>query len=212
MPMLLKLRAAGAAGRAWTAGSIGYFCCLGFGFMFVEIPLLQRFTLFVGHPAWALSTVLGALLLGAGAGGAFTGRIPAAREAGALRVVLAVILVVLALAMIGTPALAAAALDWSFGGRVALTGVVMFAIGFPLGCALPLGMRATCRRDEDLAPWAWGMNGATSVLGSTLAVALGMQLGFSATLVCGWLCYGLALLLALLCMRRTAGDAAPSLT
>lgn len=39
-----------------------YFAALGIGFIFVEIGLMQRFILFLGHPTFALSVVLFALL------------------------------------------------------------------------------------------------------------------------------------------------------
>src|SRR5205823_4645661 len=37
----------------------------------------------------------------------------------------------------------------------------------------------------ELVPWAWGMNGALSVIGATLAVFIAMNWGFSVTLLTG---------------------------
>src|SRR6185312_8390753 len=45
-----------------------YFACLGAGFMLVEIGIIQRFVLFLGHQSYAIIVVLFTLLLGAGAG------------------------------------------------------------------------------------------------------------------------------------------------
>ena len=63
-------------------------------------------------------------------------------------------------------------------------------MGFPL----PLGIRALAGGREALIPWAWGMNGATSVLASVLGVAIGMYAGFTVALLVGAAFYALALL------------------
>ncbi len=43
-----------------------YFACLGSGFMLIEIGLMQRFVLFLGHPVYSLSVILFTLMLGGG--------------------------------------------------------------------------------------------------------------------------------------------------
>ena len=45
-----------------------YFALLGLGFLFIEIPLLQRFILYLGQPAYAFAIVVSALLVAAGVG------------------------------------------------------------------------------------------------------------------------------------------------
>jgi hypothetical protein len=74
----------------------------------------------------------------------------------------------------------------------------MAPLGYCLGQALPLGIRLLSRNCRELVPWAWGLNGATSVLASTMAVAIGMQAGFTVALAIGFACY----LIALLAVRR----------
>ena len=200
LPMLLTLRVASLGGAGKTTLRLGYFCCLGVGFMLVEIPLLQRFGLYMGHPTWSLSTVLGALLVGAGVGGMRTGRVDdEALPAAATRALL-VILGGLLLTTLATPWLLSATLLWPFVARAALTAAVMAPLGYCLGQALPLGIRLLHRHGRDLVPWAWGLNGAASVLASILAVAIGMQVGFTAALVVGLGCYAVALLV----VRRLA--------
>ena len=65
-------------------------------------------------------------------------------------------------------------------------------MGFPL----PLGIRALASGRQVLIPWAWGMNGATSVLASVLGVAIGMYAGFTVALLAGAAFYALALFTA----------------
>jgi spermidine synthase len=187
LPMWFALR--GSGGRGAAALQLGYFCCLGVGFMLVEIPMLQRFSLYVGHPTWTLSTVLGSLLLGAGCGGMRTSTIQRDQVAPALRRTLLVILASLLLLAAISPWLLTVTLTWSFPMRVLLTVAVLAPLGWPLGQALPLGIKALHDSGSSLVPWAWGLNGAASVSASVLAVAIGMQLGFTAALGIGFACY-----------------------
>ena len=54
-----------------------------------------------------------------------------------------------------------------------------------MGMPLPAGIRLMTASDSALVPWAWGMNGALSVIGATLAVFIAMNWGFSVTLMTG---------------------------
>ena len=64
-----------------------------------------------------------------------------------------------------------------------------------MGIPLPAGVRLLAAAQPQLVAWAWGMNGALSVLGATLAVFIAMNWGFSITLLCGAIVYALAALL-----------------
>lgn len=196
LPMLVTLRAARRAGVRGIAVKLGYFCALGIGFMLVEIPMLQRFGLYLGHPTWSLSVVLGSLLLGAGGGGARAARTAPVDVEAAMRHALFLVLAALVALVALVPLVLEATLVWPFAARVLLAIAVLAPCGAALGVALPLGVRALDAAAPALVPWAWGMNGVTSVLASVLAVAIGMQAGFTAALLLGIACYGLAALLA----------------
>ena len=76
-------------GSGWP-GWLAYFGLLGAGFMLVEVALLQRFVLLLGHPVYSLTVTLFSLLLGTGLGSYLSRRIAdaeraAARAAGAWR-------------------------------------------------------------------------------------------------------------------------------
>ena len=59
---------------------------------------------------------------------------------------------------------------------------------------LPTGLRMLSARAPDMIPWAWGMNGALSVLGATLAIFVAMNWGFRITLISASVTYLLGLL------------------
>ena len=56
------------AGWQLVVGGTGYFALIGVGFMMIEIALLQRMSVFLGHPVYALSVVLFSLILWTGFG------------------------------------------------------------------------------------------------------------------------------------------------
>jgi hypothetical protein len=49
-----------------------YFGALGMGFMLIEVSVLQRFVLLLGHPVYSLTVTLFSLLLGTGLGAAWS--------------------------------------------------------------------------------------------------------------------------------------------
>ena len=62
---------------------LAYFSGLGLGFMFIEIVMMQKMVLFLGHPVYALSVVLAALLASTGIGSLISGRFALRRKTAA---------------------------------------------------------------------------------------------------------------------------------
>jgi hypothetical protein len=190
-PLAITSRA--ALGRGWL-GSLTYFGCLGGAFMLIEVALLQRFVLLLGHPVYSLTVTLFSLLIGTGLGSMLSRRVPDARVRSAA------VIACLAVAAIGLlwatvlPGLVRAAIASGLGVRIAIAVALMVPAGMVMGMPLPAGVRLLADRQPQLIPWAWGMNGALSVLGATLAVFLAMNWGFSVTLVCGAALYAAAAL------------------
>jgi hypothetical protein len=90
------------------------------------------------------------------------------------------------------PAIVQAAIAWPLGLRITLAVALMTPAGMVMGIPLPAGVRLLSATQPQLVAWAWGMNGALSVLGAILAVFIAMNWGFSVTLLCGALLYGTA--------------------
>ena len=74
--------------------------------------------------------------------------------------------------------------------RLTLAAAVLVPIGVLLGMPLPGGMRLLARHQPDMVAWGWGLNGAFSVIGATLAVFIAMNWGFSITLLVSAVVYG----------------------
>lgn len=185
-------------GRAKKLKVLGFFMCLGFGYILVELGLMQRFILFLGHPVYALAVVLATLLATSGAGSALSSRLAARFGlAGAItRAVGALAALLVAYALLLQP-IFNALLGLPLFGRIVLCALLVGALGLAMGTLLPLGVRSAQEAGEEVVPWAWGLNGATSVIGSTLSLILSMNYGFNTTLLVGLGFYALgAVLLA----------------
>ena len=188
-----------------------YFGLLGFAFLFVEIPLLQRFILYLGHPAYAVTTVLFSLLLFSGLGSQWSDRIPLRPVLGAL--------VILILVM---PVLLTHLFDWTIGmplaARLGVTTLVLAPFGFLMGIPFPAGIllltpgqtqSPDIEPPKELAPrtdipWIWAVNGAASVVSPILAALLALTFGFSLVLRIGAFCYVGALFTVWVSVRSEA--------
>ncbi|MBL8755422.1 MAG: hypothetical protein JNK15_19130 [Planctomycetes bacterium] len=164
-----------------TPGSLrvfGYFAALGLGFMLVEIALMQKLVIYLGHPTYALSVVLVSLLASAGAGSFLAGRIVEVRRKHLAMILLGIVTVV---------ALDVAAINWllptllgiPLWARVAVVVVLLVPTGLVLGMPFPTGMRVLEAQSPRLVPWGWAVNAFFSVFGSIFCIVLSMGIGFS---------------------------------
>ena len=183
------------------------FTLLGLGFMMTEITLIQRFGLFLGRPVIALVTLLGSLLTGAGLGGLWSGRIrekDLEKAVGLAALAAGLVLVGFALFL---PPLLDKFLKFPLAARLALTLMLLVPPGFILGIPFPLGLRIlrNAGRERDIT-LAWGVNGVSSVLGSSLTLVLAMVYGFQTALLAAAGCY----VLIGLAFRPTLSNPRPS--
>jgi hypothetical protein len=159
-------------------GILGYFLLLGLAFLWIEIPLMQRFILLLDHPMYSFSVVLFSLLVFSGLGSLASPRLgPYRRWA-----VLALGILTLVYALAPVPPVDRV-LGLSLAARVAITIISIAPLAFLMGIPFPTGIAAVRSRQPGLIPWAWGVNGYGSVLGSGLAALIALSWGFSAALM-----------------------------
>lgn len=176
--------------RAWPL--LGYFCMIGLGYMFIEIALMQRLIIFLGHPTYALSVVLFALLLSSGLGSLFTARFGKLPDRPADVICLGLLLASLLIFGISTPLLTSPFRAAANITRILIATGILFPLGFFMGTAFPLGMKKASLSNAALTPWFFGANGAMSICASVLAVIISMGFGISATFWTGAFCYMIA--------------------
>jgi hypothetical protein len=170
-----------------------YFAMIGFGFMFIEISQMQRLSLFLGHPVYGLSVVLFTLLLSSGLGSGACGSIHLdnLRRQGKGRFLALIVLLVAYGFFTTTITERFQSLDTP--ARILISVALLAPLGFLMGMAFPLGMLRASVHRKALTPWLWGINGATSVFASVLAVILAISFGVPASYWTGLACYLVAL-------------------
>ena len=168
---------------------MSYFAAIGAGFMLIEVSMLQRLIIFLGHPIYSLSVILFVLLLAGGIGSRLSAGIAEDRLRLSGTRVLAFLTAVLVAAGAAMPLLVTAFQASETPVRIAVSGVLLAVMGLFMGMAFPLGMRLAMASRPQLAPLLWGVNGATSVLASILAVVIAMAFGISASFWTGVACY-----------------------
>ena len=168
-----------------------YFLAIGVAFMFVEMPWLQRFVLYLGHPSYATTVVLSALLVGAGLGAMLSPRLlPFARPAVGIALPIAIVALNAAMGIACD-----ATLGWPLAWRVAIAVASVMPVGVLMGAPFPLGMMLAGAADVDpssVRAWYWAMNGMASVLATVLSLVCAMTIGFAATVAVGAAAYALA--------------------
>src|SRR5262249_49169330 len=75
--------------------------------------------------------------------------------------------------------------------RISLSLAVVIPLGFLLGFAFPTGMKLVEALDKEPTPWFWGINGASGILASVLAVMLSMGMGIRFTMLLSGVCYAM---------------------
>ncbi len=156
------------------------FSALGIGYMLIEISFFQKLMLYIGQPQMALTVLLFSLLLGGGAGSLLSSFIARGSTRGGAYVALGVTILIVALAFLFRPIYAAFP-----DPRIASMSLIL-PLGIVLGCPFPIAMNhLRLHAFQDFTSLMWGINGIASVLGSALAMIIGISWGFTAALMIG---------------------------
>lgn len=181
-------RAIADVGRDVVIGGTAYFLLIGMGFMFLEVALLQRTSVVLGHPIYSLSVLLFSLILSTGIGSLISEKLVLDSRS---RVVGWGLLTALYIGSLPfwTPGVFLDAAEGSLLTRAIVCVSVIAPAGLLMGYGFPTGMRIISTLDERPTPWFWGINGAAGVLASILTVANNMANGINSSLLIGALCY-----------------------
>ena len=177
LPMLRR-RGMGDISHAEVLCGFGYFLCLGLGFLFVEIVLIERFTFFLNDPTLAFALVLSAMLIASGLGSAFSSRFVPRPRAG-IRLACGIAATLAAFSGLLLPRLLDLALSWPDPAKLALAVAIAAPLGFFMGMPFPLALSTYRGSKSAFIPWAWSVNGALSVVATPLANILAVSYGYS---------------------------------
>jgi len=172
---------AGLQRYPWT---MAYFALIGFAFLFIEIPLIQRAILLLGSSTLAFTAVVFPVLVFSGLGSMLARKLPLS---GVVRLSLLVFMALLLPFALST--WSDALIQWSFAMRVVVIAIGLAPLAFFMGLPFPLGVAELEVKAPNLTPLAWGINGFASVIASVLAAILALDHGFTLVILCGGVCY-----------------------
>jgi len=194
-PLLLGERLPAEKG---VRGFLFYFVCIGAGYILIQVALIQKFVLFLGHPTYALTVIIFSMLISSGLGSYWSRRLigessNTSTNAGRLSAVLiGVAVTVSALAFLAAP-VSESGVGWPLPLKALVTVGLIAPAGFLMGIPFPTGLSRLQKTYPQAVRWAWALNAAASVLGSVAAICLAIYIGLRATVLTGALFYLCAL-------------------
>jgi hypothetical protein len=182
LPVLLQRNKMGAQKPEWRKIFL-YFGLIGMSFMFVEITLIQKFILFLGHPLYSTALIIFALLFSSGTGSLLSKKILGQNLKKNI------------IYPFFFSAFFILVLDWVsslilkiFHGsdlllKMGITFVLIFPLGFMMGFPFPTGIRLLERTQKRVIPWAWATNAFSSVVNAIGALMIAFVAGYSGVLL-----------------------------
>ena len=165
-----------------------YFGALGLAYMFLEIAVLQQFIRYLYDPVFSASCVIGSFLVFSGVGSLLAGRIERLSPKHLWGAVF--FIAVMGIALLASDVWLQAFLSpLSLWLRMAICSAVIAPLAVPMGIPFPSGLSILTPNKEVLIPWAWGVNGFFSVIGSATTVLIAIGCGFKAIIILAVLLY-----------------------
>ncbi len=203
-PLLLRARLPAEPGLR---GFLLYFVCLGAGYIMIQVALIQKFVLFLGHPTYALTVIVFSMLIWSGLGSFYSRRLIRGAYRGRLIVTLiGVAGAVSVLAFVASP-ISEFGVGWPLPAKILVTVAVIAPAAFLMGVPFPTGLTWLESRYPQAVRWAWALNAAASVMGSAAAIFLAIHIGLRATVLVGAGLYLCAL--AVVWLQRKTRDISP---
>ncbi|MCA0931798.1 hypothetical protein LCM02_04990 [Lutimonas saemankumensis] len=170
--------------KAWV---LLYFSGLGLGYMFLEIVLIKHLVRFLGHPIYAVATVISVMLLCSGLGSLYSSRLKVGKKVLRNTTTLIGSIILIYVFLFGF--ILGQTEGWPPAAKLVIT---LIAIGIPaffMGMPFPMGLKLLGKTQEHLVPWAWGINGCVSVISTSLATIIAVEAGFNAVMILACLAY-----------------------
>lgn len=159
-----------------------YFFAIGLSYLFIEIVLIQKFVLFLGHIIFSSSTIIFSMLLFSSLGSLYSQRFRVKK----LRSIILIIFIFLIIYLLLLSYIIDLFISLNLILKIILTLIIIAPLGFVMGFPFPMGMRAI---KKELIPWAWGVNGSASVLSPILAILFALFIGYNFVLFIAGLIY-----------------------
>ncbi len=174
-----------------TLRALLFFLFIGAGYILIQVALIQKFVLFLGHPTYALTVIIFSMLLASGVGSFASKRLIGSRTSRLKLVLLLIFAGMIVLAFVVAP-VAESGVALPFAVKVLISVALIAPVGFLMGMPFPTGLELLEKRMPASVRWAWAINAASSVMGSAAAMFLAIYFGLHMTLITGGLLYAAA--------------------
>ena len=175
---------------------IFYFLAIGLAFLFIEIAFIQKFTLILSQPLYAVAVAICAFLIFSGLGSLYIQRRMKASSSSIIAVLLRrsviVIGLIIIIYIILLPLISNTIMAMPETARIISAFALAAPLAFFMGMPFSLGMATLQQTSPGLIPWAWGINGCASVLSAILAAILAIEIGFNGVMLCAVVLYLIA--------------------
>ena len=163
-----------------------YFAFLGLGFMLIEISLIQRFSIFLGHPIYSIIIALFSILLFSGIGSLLIGKLNIEiSKVISVLILMGIVFLIISFSFFK--------IQGSLISKSFLSILFLAPLGLFMGMPFPSGINLLDKKDRQLIPWAFGINCITSTIGSVLTLILYINSGFRITFLAALAFYLFAL-------------------
>ena len=173
-----------------------YFLAIGLAFLFIEIAFIQKFTLILSQPLYAVAVALCAFLIFSGLGSLYVQKRMRTESEDIIAVLLRRSVILIGLITVFYIAVLPLISSWIMAlpesMRIISAFVLAAPLAFVMGMPFPLGLATLQKTRPNLIPWAWGINGCASVLSAILAVLLAIEIGFNGVMLCAVVLYLMA--------------------
>ncbi|MBI2647149.1 hypothetical protein HYW99_01615 [Candidatus Woesearchaeota archaeon] len=166
--------------------SLFYFFAIGIAFLFIEIVLIQKFTLFLGHSIFSTTIVIFSMLLFSSLGSLYSQRTGIKN----LRKIIFILFLLIIVYSFLFKFFINKFITLNLVLKIILTSIFIAPLSFLMGFAFPLGIK---KINKKLIPWAWAVNGSASVLSPILAIMIAVFFGYTVVFVLAGFSYLLSI-------------------
>jgi len=173
-----------------------YFLAIGLAFLFIEIAFIQKFTLILSQPLYAVAVALFAFLVFSGFGSLYVQHRLKIESSFIIPILLRRSIILIGLItvfyIVLLPSISSTIMALPESARIFSAFVITAPLAFVMGMPFPLGLAMLQQTRPHYIPWAWGINGCASVLSAILAVLLAIDTGFNGVMLFAVVLYFIA--------------------
>ncbi len=173
-----------------------YFLLVGIAYILIEVNLIQKLTILLGHASIAIVLTISTLLVASGLGSWISGirrRAPSTTTLRSIAIIAVLVLIEALLLSYGVRRMPALSFVWRI-----IFAIILIAIpGFFMGMPFPNALEVVKWDAPIFVPWAYAINGVGSVVATIMGVLLAINFGFNWVFVFAaglYICAGLGFL------------------